>query len=55
MRNKLWVGILFLTFVSATLSATTTGLPFINDNYPKALGEAKQRKTPIFVEVWAPW
>lgn len=35
--------------------AATTGLPFIQDNYPKALSEAKQRSLPIFVEVWAPW
>jgi hypothetical protein len=30
-------------------------LPFINDNYSKAVEQAKQRKLPIFVEVWAPW
>jgi hypothetical protein len=55
MRIKLSIGILFLTLVSATLGAPTTGLPFINDDYPKALAEAKQRKLPVFVEVWAPW
>jgi hypothetical protein len=55
MKVKLSMGILFLTIVSTVLGATTTGLPFINDNYPKALAEAKQRKLPIFVEVWAPW
>jgi hypothetical protein len=55
MKIKLSIAILFLTLVSTTFGATTTGLPFINDNYPKALAEAKQRKLPIFVEVWAPW
>lgn len=55
MKIKLSIGILFLTLVSAALGATTTGLPFINDNYPKGLAEAKERKSPIFVEVWAPW
>jgi hypothetical protein len=35
--------------------ATTTSLPFIDDNYSKALADAKQRKLPIFVEVSAPW
>lgn len=54
MKIKLSIGILFLTLVSPTWGATT-GLPFINDNYPKALAEAKQRSVPIFVEVWAPW
>ena len=36
-------------------TATSNSLPFINDNYGKALAEAKQRKLPIFVEVSAPW
>jgi hypothetical protein len=35
--------------------ATTASLPFIDDDYSKALAEAKQRKLPIFVEVSAPW
>ncbi len=30
-------------------------LPFIADDYARALGEAKSRKLPIFVEAWAPW
>ena len=34
---------------------TAASLPFIQDNYPTALSQAKQRKLPIFVEVWAPW
>jgi hypothetical protein len=34
---------------------TAAGLPFIQDNYPTALSQGKQRKLPIFVEVWAPW
>jgi hypothetical protein len=53
MKIKLSIGILFLTLVSTAWDATT-GLPFINGNYPKALAEAKQRSVPIFVEVWAP-
>ena len=35
--------------------ATASNLPFINDDYPKALHTAKQRSLPMFVEVWAPW
>jgi hypothetical protein len=54
VKIKQSIGILFM-LVSAALGASATALPFINDNYPKALGEAKQRKLPIFVEVWAPW
>jgi len=30
-------------------------LPFIEDDYTRAMAEAKARKVPIFVESWAPW
>ena len=30
-------------------------LPFIADDYAKALAQAKARKLPIFIESWAPW
>lgn len=30
-------------------------VPFIEDDYPKALAEAKAKKMPLFVEAWAPW
>jgi hypothetical protein len=30
-------------------------LPFIENDYPKALAEARSRKVPIFIEAWAPW
>lgn len=30
-------------------------LPFIEDDYPRALEVARQRKLPIFIEAWAPW
>jgi hypothetical protein len=30
-------------------------LPFIEDDYEKALTLARQKKLPIFVEAWAPW
>jgi len=55
MKIKLSIGILSFTLMSTAWGQTKTGLPFINDNYPKALAEAKQGKLPIFVEVWAPW
>ena len=45
---------------SAALAASPTApassvLPFIEDDYDKALTLAKQKKVPIFVEAWAPW
>jgi hypothetical protein len=30
-------------------------VPFIEDDYVRALAEAKQRNVPLFVEAWAPW
>jgi thiol-disulfide isomerase/thioredoxin len=30
-------------------------LPFIHDDYPRALAEAKKQNKPIFVDAWAPW
>jgi len=35
--------------------AARPALPFIDDDYPKALAEARAKKLPIFVEAWAPW
>jgi endonuclease YncB( thermonuclease family) len=30
-------------------------LPFIADDYPKALAEARAQRLPLFIEAWAPW
>ena len=30
-------------------------LPWIEDDYPKALAQARAKNLPIFVENWAPW
>jgi hypothetical protein len=30
-------------------------LPFIEDDYPRALAEARRRQLPLFVDSWAPW
>ena len=30
-------------------------LPFLHDDYPRALAEAKRTGRPIFVDAWAPW
>jgi hypothetical protein len=30
-------------------------LPFIHDDWTRAMALAKQRKLPVFVEAWAPW
>ncbi len=30
-------------------------LPFLSDDYPKALAQARARGLPLFIEAWAPW
>ena len=48
--------ILLLTALSlAPLARAKEVLPFIENDYTKALSEAKRAHKPIFVEAWAPW
>ena len=59
-RNLLAIGAVVLALgaplaVAGAQAAARPGLPFIEDDYPKAMAEAKSRKLPIFVEAWAPW
>jgi hypothetical protein len=30
-------------------------LPFLADDYDRALGDARARSLPLFIEAWAPW
>ena len=39
----------------ALAPAHKTALPFIVDDYGKAIAEAKERNLPLFIEAWAPW
>ena len=39
----------------ALAPAPNAVLPFIEDDYPRALAEARSRKLPLFIEAWAPW
>ena len=36
-------------------AASKKVLPFIEDDWDKALAEAKAKNVPIFIEAWAPW
>jgi hypothetical protein len=36
-------------------AAAARAVPFIADDYTKAVAEAKARKVPLFIESWAPW
>lgn len=42
-----------LALTAAT--AVHAKLPFIEDDYTKAIARAKEKNVPVFVETWAPW
>jgi hypothetical protein len=44
-----------LAIVSAAPAASRAVLPWVEDDYPKALTLARAKSVPIFVEAWAPW
>jgi len=39
----------------ADAPAAKLAVPFIEDDYARALSEARSKNVPIFVENWAPW
>jgi ferric-dicitrate binding protein FerR (iron transport regulator) len=43
-----------LALVSIAAAAPREVLPWVDD-YSKAVGEARAKNVPIFVEAWAPW
>ena len=53
--RSLWLGLTVLGLASAGPTQPAHVLPFIHDDYPKALAEARARKVPIFIEASAPW
>ena len=57
MKARLLAAALFLAGSTAAASAPAARsvLPFIEDDYGKALSEARSKKRPIFAEAWAPW
>ncbi len=68
MKSALWTLVLVLALVAPAAAATATTarrsaapapparvLPWIADDWPRALRVARERKLPIFVENWAPW
>jgi hypothetical protein len=50
-----WLGVAALALASATPARPAHALPFIEDDYPRALAQARTRKVPIFIEASAPW
>ena len=41
--------------LAALAPASRSALPFIEDDYPKALRQAREKSLPLFIEAWAPW
>lgn len=39
----------------ASLASAKGMVPFIEDDYAKAVAQARVKRVPIFVEAWAPW
>jgi len=51
----LWLALAASTLLGASSAGPRPAVPFIADDYPGALAEARAKKLPIFVEAWAPW
>jgi hypothetical protein len=41
--------------IVSTAAPAAEVLPFITDDYAKAVTEARTRNVPLFVDAWAPW
>jgi hypothetical protein len=58
MHRRL-LGALALAFIAGPAAARGATvdrvLPFIHDDYARALAEARAQRLPLFVEAWAPW
>jgi len=52
MRNLL---VPLLLLAAASPAPAKEVLPFIENDYAKAVAEAKAKNLPVFVDAWAPW
>jgi hypothetical protein len=52
MKRTLAVALLLAL---ATIAGAKEVLPFIENDYTRAVTLAKSKNVPIFVEAWAPW
>ena len=53
MNRRLLMAALLLS-LAASANAKEV-LPFIDDDYGRAVARATAKNVPIFVEAWAPW
>ena len=49
------LGLLVAGALAAPAADIEKALPFVADDYGKALAEARSQKLPLFIEAWAPW
>ena len=54
-RKPVWLALAAATLLGASSPGPRPVVPFIPDDYPGALAEARAKKLLIFVEAWAPW
>jgi hypothetical protein len=47
--------IFILILMAAPIASAREVLPFIENDYAKALARAKTKNVPLFVDAWAPW
>jgi len=47
--------LLLLLLLTAVPAVAKEVLPFIDNDYAKALAQAKKKNVPMFVDAWAPW
>ena len=47
--------LLIVAVLAGLALSASADLPFIEDDYAKAVATAKSKNVPLFVEAWAPW
>ncbi len=58
--KALWVVLLGMAGMAAaqqkpTVATPKPAVPFIENDYAKALADAQKRNVELFVDLWAPW
>ncbi len=51
MRRRLWIA----AALALAAGARAAVPPPIQDDWARALAEARRRNVPILIDVWAPW
>ena len=53
--RSLVAGLALALALPAAAAGAGKGLPFVPDDYARALADARARNVPLVVDVWAPW